>query len=156
MCWVDLDFLAKLIDVHSQVMVLFATARPPDLQEQLTMRQYHSCMFNQCSEQPEFVWREVDQLVVQANFSSREIDFQFPDLKYWIMLVAFSLVGMPERHSHAREQLSDAEGLGKIVVCPCVECDDLILFLPPSGDDDDWDGGPFANALRNVDTVDVR
>ena len=59
-------------------------------------------------------------------------------------------------HAHAREQLADAEGLGQVIVCACVQRSDLVLLVLADREDNDRDLGPLAQLPGDRNPVRVR
>ena len=56
---------------------------------------------------------------------------------------------MTQRHSNARQQFAAPERLLYIVVRTLIERRDFVFFTVPDGEDENWNLGPFAQALEN-------
>src|SRR5580700_3748195 len=98
----------------------------------------------------------MDFVVAVVNESFAEIDSQVPYAENRAQRVLRGLRRMAERDANARHELRGTKRLREVVVCPGVERFDFLRLLAACGDDDDGRGVPLAQALRDLEAVEVR
>ena len=64
--------------------------------------------------------------------------------------------GMAQGGADPCHKLRGAERLCNIIVSTTVQSRYLILLLGPGGNDDNWSGGPAADAVQHIQPVHIR
>ena len=100
---------------------------------------------------------QVDFLFVDENTAAVKINDETVCFKNMRLCALTVCCGeMADCGADAGKQFGSAERLCDIIICSCIECEYLFIFLRPCGDDDDRHGGPFANFFNDVHAVNIR
>src|SRR5262249_6708713 len=126
--------------------------RSPDFAQELAVCQYHAQMLRQAGKQPELDRSEVDFGAFAAGATLFEVYLHFSEHQ---RLTRRGPRGVPQRGAYARQQLSDAEWLGDVVVGAGVEGLDLGLLARARREHDDRHRRPAADAPDDFHAVDV-
>ena len=109
------------------------------------MRQHFADVVHHREHQLIFQRREVHFFLAYEYAASAQIDLQT------IALVDHGITcvyrqSMPQRrNAHSGQQLASAKRLGQIVVCPAIQCRNLLRIMIAHRKDDDWRRQPFAS-----------
>src|SRR5207244_34122 len=118
---VGLELAPQVRHVHAQVVRLLGGLRPPHLLQQLPMRDDLARVMPERHQQPVLDRREVHLCAADGHPARGEVHVQFADAEGGLQRAVRDARAVTQRHSHARHQLADAEGLGQIVVGARIE-----------------------------------
>ena len=112
-------------------------------------------MVEQLPQQVELLRRKLDLLVADVHLTPACVDVQVAVLDRLVLALAALGRGATEDRADARNELARIERLRQVVVGADLESDDLVDVLVARGQHQDRHVGVLADALADLDPVDV-
>ncbi len=150
---IRLQLLPQIPNRHAQTARIAQPIRPPDLLNQLILRNDQPRTAREALEHPILQRREMHRPRRPLGFTPREIELNLPQRTTGSPSVPRHVA--PERRAHTRQQLRRAERLGHVVVSARIERGDLLLFHGASGEHDDRHGRPLAHASNQREAIPI-
>src|SRR5580693_1219996 len=149
-----LQLLPQVSHVYPHIVAVLGVRRPPDFAQDLTMREHLAGIGDQQGQQTVFNRSQVYRLPTFVDGAQAQIDLDVAELENG----AESRAGIPapaRSGAHPRQQFSDAERFGQIVVRAGVQGLDLILLADPGRQYDHGYTRPSAQIAQQFHAVAV-
>ncbi|MPN13802.1 hypothetical protein SDC9_161128 [bioreactor metagenome] len=131
--------------MHAQIVRAVQIFRPPDLQQQLAMRQHLAMAGNQRRQQTELYGRQVHGHSVTLDIVRRQIHLHRAETRTVAGLVCRRcLLAAAQHHAQPGQQLGHAKGLGQVIIGTGVQRRHLFLFPLARGQDQNRQLAPAA------------
>jgi hypothetical protein len=115
---IEFEFLAKVIDIQSQIMSFVSILVSPDLSEQLFVWNNPSGILNKMVKKSVLSWPQFYELILDPHLAAVKIDLQsWIDLDDFVGEAAGHLCASQDR-TDSTDEFAWTEGFGDVIVCP--------------------------------------
>ena len=146
--------MPELSHIHPHVVTLILVPRPPDQFEKLPPGHHFARVLDQDREQFVLNGRQVNLVSLNKHLPAYQVYSKLAHFKLPIVR-AHRLQRMAQRYPNPGQQFGGAEGLGEIIVGPRIQRFDLIALFFARRNDNDRRIGPFAQAARHIQAIQV-